>query len=120
MNSTLTVPLILGIFSVLQGALNRKLAVYWGLPWAAFVNNFVLFVASGVILLLTLRPRLESNPPASFSGSPLLWCVLPGLLGVTLVMGIRGSGPSLARFFVSQVHFAFRSPKKFDSRVCNL
>ena len=84
-------PLILGVFAVLQGTLNRRVAELWGLAPTVALNTAVFIVAS-IIMWLAVRSSPERFPPifrdrldpSSFSW----WFLVPGLLGFTLVAGI--------------------------------
>jgi uncharacterized membrane protein YdcZ (DUF606 family) len=78
----------LGLASVIQGGVNRKIALNWGYPETTFLNALVLTVASGAVFLLAkslgwgsgLREREHI-----FQGFNI-WYVAPGLLGFSLVI----------------------------------
>lgn len=80
-------PLVLGTFVVFQPALNRRIGEARGLATATLVNAAVLVVLASLLWLVLahwgerapawLRPR-----PSPF----LWWHLLPGALGLTLVV----------------------------------
>lgn len=78
---------LLGIVSVLQAGMNRKIGETIGIPFATVFNNTILLVAS-VALALGVRFLLKQPQPIIRLGALPLWYLVPGLLGLVLVAGI--------------------------------
>jgi transporter family-2 protein len=83
-------PILIGLASVLQGALNRKVAAVWGLTPALAFNTAVLSVALLVYgLWERAHPEAAFIRGSGFSWSGLRWWYfLPGLFGLVLILGI--------------------------------
>ncbi len=89
----LGLPFLIGSITIIQSAINRKLADSVGLGKAVFVSNFI--TASLAFFLLILISRLPQLFPSFYltkkselSGMTYLWFLLPGLFGLLIVAGI--------------------------------
>lgn len=83
-------PFLLGAAAVLQGVLNRRIAQHLSLPGAVLLNASVLLLASLGLFLLSrgrVGPFAALDAPSDLRTFGLWW-LLPGLLGLTLVLGI--------------------------------
>lgn len=88
-------PGMLGLAAVIQGGLNRQISGQWGLSNAAFFNTLVLLAATAGLLVYTVtRPeslpeffRVKGGLGASWA-SFRWWYLIPGLCGMSLVVGI--------------------------------
>jgi transporter family-2 protein len=90
MNSALGIAGIVGLVSVLQGGLNRRVMAHWGLTHAVLLNNLVLL---GVSIALVMAARsFPGRFPPEFAPRALAggawWYALPGLCGMVIVIGI--------------------------------
>lgn len=84
-------PALLGVASVLQAVLNRRIAVSWGLAAAALLNSAVLLAAA--VGVFVWSRKMPAAFPAGFAapavlGSGSWWFLVPGVLGLSLVMGL--------------------------------
>lgn len=106
----LVVPVLLGVVSVLQAGLNRKIAVGQGLLEAVFINATILFsLALGSFILFERKLPAVQN----FSW----WYCLPGIFGFLLVSG----GPwSVARLGASTTFVLLISTQIVMSLVWDL
>ena len=83
------VPAMLGVMSVLQMGLNKKISQAWGLPSAVLLNGTVLVVTATVVFVIVLKTQPETelwNIHINWSEAKW-WFVLPGLMGLALVLG---------------------------------
>jgi transporter family-2 protein len=79
---------LLGMVSVLQAGMNRRIGERTGLVYATLINNAVLLGAS-IALYFICRIWFRSATTSSPSiGSLPLWYLIPGTLGLVLVAGI--------------------------------
>ncbi|TPV92315.1 MAG: hypothetical protein B7733_26410 [Myxococcales bacterium FL481] len=84
-------PLILGVFAVLQAALNRKILGQLGLTYAVILNaSVLLIVASTFAAIVRFFPDAF---PGDFRGRLALssvrwWFFIPGCCGFLIVSGI--------------------------------
>ena len=91
MSAWILLPIALGLAAVLQAGLNRQIATHWGLSGAALLNG--LIVAAMAILVFLLAGRYPAGfpelvrPKGELAGFRA-WYLLPGLLGIFLVLGI--------------------------------
>ncbi len=88
MNLALAWPVLLGTLVVFQPLLNRMIFDERGLSFAAWLNSVVLVtVATSVLLLcLYLGERCPEFLRPRMAGMIRWWYVVPGLLGLTLVL----------------------------------
>ena len=91
----LIIPFFVGLSTVVQGGLNRRLARLWGLPAAALLNSSVLLAAC-LGLYWIARTRGETLPEflrlrSSAEGGVGAWIVIPGLCGLLIVTAIPWS-----------------------------
>jgi uncharacterized membrane protein YdcZ (DUF606 family) len=92
------IPGLLGVFVVLQAGMNRRISVAWGLPSVALLNAVVLFVAAGALLFFVqAKPQSVSSlfQARADLASVRPWFIVPGLLGLLIVLG---GAWSVARF----------------------
>ncbi len=86
------IPMMLGIFAVLQNTLNKKIAGMWGLSLVGLANGAGLLIASSAVFFLTAKEsRLQIFNGPALSQLKFLWVFIPGLLGIFLVIGIPWS-----------------------------
>lgn len=96
------IPMVLGLTVVTQGAINRRVGADFGLSSAVFLNAFLFFVLSGILLLWAkLAPH---QVPEYWRIKDLnmdqarWWYLIPGLCGFLLVLGVpmslQANGPS--------------------------
>ena len=97
--------MLLGLISVGQAGLNRRVGMTQGWPLAALLNNSVLFILS--LFLFALSPSSQSFKIPSFESGVLY--ALPGILGIFLVSGIPwaiskwGATPVFVGLIASQI-----------------
>lgn len=102
------VSLALGVCSVMQAGLNRKVALKFDLTSATFFSSAVLFVFSALLFFSSGRKSFGR----AFAGLEA-WQVLPGLFGIVLVAGIPwaiskwGATPVFVGLVTSQVLSSF-------------
>ncbi len=97
----LLIPGFLGVAAVLQGGLNRQIAAQVGLPSAVLINASVLLLLSSALWILACRSPATLPAFMQLAGHPALfraWWLLPGLLGLALVLGIPYAIPRLGAF----------------------
>lgn len=104
MNGTaILFPIILGLFTVLQGGLNRRIIPTLGLGGAAILNATILTIVAYILVFshaLPFQPRWNEFK---------IWYLLPGLLGLGLVTGIPfaiarwGAAPTFLWVIASQI-----------------
>lgn len=87
------VPLLLGTFIVLQGAINRRVSMENGLAAAVLLNSSVLFTVSVAFYLLSKDSQTGHLPggPDAAGFTFRAWYLLPGLLGFGIVTGVPWS-----------------------------
>lgn len=90
------VSLIVGASGILQGSMNRSAAQAFGLAGATLFNNLICAVASAAILGLVLIrpdwfPTLFHAPQTPAWSEFRLWMAIPGLFGLTIVLGLPWS-----------------------------
>ena len=108
MNWMLTIPVIVGAMTVLQGGLNKQLGGSMGLAAAVLLTCAVTTVI-GAALYGWVRIAPDSAPAffrGDFSLSAMRWWMLvPGLCGFAVVIGIPWAIPQLgaAKVFVGMV-----------------
>jgi transporter family-2 protein len=93
MSSAVIVPLLLGIISVLQAALNRRIASVWGLLPATLLNALVFTTCATVCVLFARTGKAPSADwmlPVSLRDMRAVWLV-PGLFGLAIVIGLPWS-----------------------------
>ncbi len=93
MSLKLLVPWVIGIVSVLQAALNRRIAASWGLIPTALLNAsiFLLLAAICYAWAVTGRgPFADWALPLSLRDMKWFW-VLPGFFGLLIVLGLPWS-----------------------------
>lgn len=112
MELTYLIPIVVGFMAVLQGGLNRKLALDWGLGAAVYLNCLVFFVLGSVfIVALKFAPHAFPTPfrIQSFLKPFEWWQLLPGIFGFCLVTGLPyaiaklGATKVFLSFVVSQI-----------------
>lgn len=75
-------PVILGIATVLQAGINRKMADSWGWGGAVLTNSVILLIITAIAVLTGLLHF-------KFQVSEFkLWYILPGFLGFAIVLGL--------------------------------
>ncbi len=93
MSLKLLVPWVIGIVSVLQAALNRRIATSWGLIPAALLNASI-FLLLAVVCYLWARtgrgPFADWTLPLSLREMKWFW-LLPGFFGLLIVLGLPWS-----------------------------
>jgi transporter family-2 protein len=85
------IPGFLGVAAVLQGGLNRQIAARVGLPSAVLLSAATLLLAAIALWMLACRAPAGLPWYLQLHGHIGLfkaWWVLPGLLGMTIVLGI--------------------------------
>lgn len=88
MRLTVFIPILLGISTVLQGTINRRVAMQWTLPGAAMINAIVMACAAAVVFGLAVH-HAGSVAALRHEAEPLSWwIVIPGVLGLAIVIGI--------------------------------
>lgn len=85
MNLTFLIPLGLGVISVIQGGLNRRLASETNLQGATLINCIVLLATAFLFYFWKLPP---SNAMGAAIKNKGLLLLIPGVLGFFLVTGI--------------------------------
>jgi uncharacterized membrane protein YdcZ (DUF606 family) len=83
-------PAIIGAGVVVQAGLNRQIAGQWGLSAAVLLNGVILAV--GALIIFGVAWRYPDFLPAEFAPSFATnfspwWVILPGIIGLTLVLG---------------------------------
>jgi uncharacterized membrane protein YdcZ (DUF606 family) len=79
---------LLGMVSVLQAGMNRRIGEKAGLIYATLLNNAVLLAASlALYFVCRIWFKSATSPTPSFQSMPL-WYLVPGTLGLLLVAGI--------------------------------
>ena len=86
----LLVPVVLGVFTLLQATLNRELARVWGLAPAAVLNMLVALSLGSVVLAVDLSRGADQGLFRVHIDLSLMrwWWVLPGCFGCALVFGL--------------------------------
>lgn len=90
MSYGLVVPLILGVVSVVQAALNRRIAAVWGLLPATLLNALVFTTFTALCLLIARTGKTPLSGwmlPVSLRDLRALWLV-PGVFGFAIVIGL--------------------------------
>src|SRR5579884_4312137 len=86
------VPALLGVASVLQAGLNKRIAASIGLGRTLLINGVVLLVMAGVLYVAVRAfPRVLPEELSAHAGgklSPALFWLVPGVCGFFLVLGI--------------------------------
>lgn len=119
------IPLLLGFAAVIQGSINRRIAVHWGLPPAVMLTNVVAFVLAVSIWLLLraapgLLPSLVIQQPV-WRFSP--WFLLPGisgcafLFGMPIAFGRLGVFPTLLLLIAAQLVCGLLWDRVIESRA---
>lgn len=88
MNIFFFIALSLGSFIVIQPNLNRLIAEQHGLAMAAFINGLMLFLASSLLIFFIWHLGDKANTTLQIKANEAFkaWYILPGLMGLTLVM----------------------------------
>lgn len=81
-------PALLGVLSVLQAGMNKKIAQAWGLPAAVWFNSMILFMAASLLLWLASQSKIETLQFQFRQDNFYWWFALPGILGLILVFGV--------------------------------
>jgi len=108
MNWMLTIPVVVGAMTVLQGGLNKQLGGSMGLAAAALLTCAVTTII-GAALYGWVRFAPDTAPTffqGDFNVSALRWwMVIPGICGFAVVVGIPWAIPQLgaAKVFVGMV-----------------
>lgn len=110
----LLLPITLGLSVVLQGILNRKIGLAWGLPPVILLNGIVFFIFCVVYYLAA--KLLPDYVPGAAAGTDDLdfkgWYLLPGLCGFLIVFGVplslqlQGPLKTFITMIVAQVVFS--------------
>lgn len=111
MKSIMLLPLFLGIAGVLQGGLNRQMALKWGLASAVFVNAVVFFIACLALFLAAKAGASWIASDFSIRGNLSQfkwWYLLPGLFGFAFVVGIPYAIPRIGALQVFLGIIAFQ------------
>lgn len=82
--------ILVGFSTVLQGGLNRQIAIQWGVAGAVLLNSF--FYITAAILLFLISKKLPQFVPEIFHDKGTLtqfswWYLIPGLCGFLIVVG---------------------------------
>ncbi len=87
----LSLPIIVGAITVIQGGMNREVAESWGLPGMMVLNSVMYLLASLAFFaiakfqLVPLSPVLRDKDSfVDFSW----WYLIPGAFGFIIVLGI--------------------------------
>ncbi|MBL8678280.1 MAG: DMT family transporter [Myxococcales bacterium] len=87
----LALAVLVGVASVIQAALNRRISAAWGLPAAIVLNALVLVTCATILYALSRAGATPSElfrpKPEAFS-NPRWWYLLPGLLGLVIVAAL--------------------------------
>ena len=76
------VPIVVGLCTVVQGALNKQLSQQWGLSWA-------LVITSVLVLLFSFMLLWSGAYAGEFQISSLKWWhFVPALCGFLIILGI--------------------------------
>ena len=92
MNPFFLLPILAGIAVVAQAGVNRQVAGQWGLATMVVVNSVVVLVLA-LVFFAAVKLRPEAFPeflrvPVD-PGHVAAWRIfLPGLMGITIVMGL--------------------------------
>ena len=83
------VPALLGVLSVLQMGFNKKISQAWGLPSAVLLNASVLLISATIVFFAVLKSQPEADLWKIHIdwAEAKWWFVLPGLMGLVLVLG---------------------------------
>lgn len=96
-------PFVIGMVTVLQSTLNKKISMSEGVASAVFINSTLILIISFVFFLLQ-KNSIISLPEGLRSESLFAfkkwWVIVPALCGFTIVMGFP---LSLTRLEVAQV-----------------
>jgi len=79
-------PFAVGICSVMQGVLNRRMAGDWGIGWAILLNSLVVIVLAVGLVAFNIYPgRMSFGEMVS---SLKWWHFLPGFFGMAIIVFI--------------------------------
>lgn len=88
MRFSLFIPILLGAGTVLQGTLNRRVAVQWTLPGAAMINAMVMVLAAAAVFGVAYAQAGSMAAMRSQVAPFAWWFAVPGVLGLGIVIGI--------------------------------
>lgn len=115
MNLFFIVSLCLGSIVVIQPTLNRLIGEHQGMAMAALINGVVLFLSTSIFFLIIFSfPERFSQVLQFRSGNGFrLWYVLPGLMGLSLVLMVPvtmkniGAFPTVLVMLAGQIATSF-------------
>lgn len=85
LNGLIAFPIVLGVATVLQSALNKKMSTDLGLPLAILINSFIVLLLS---IVFYFYARVEV-PNKLSGGLPIFWWYLiPGVFGMLFITGV--------------------------------
>ena len=92
MNPFILLPVVIGAAVVVQAGMNRQIANLWGLGGAVLLNSVVVLLLSvAVFAVIRIKPDLFPqflHWPEQPEGFAWWRGFLPGLLGITIVLGL--------------------------------
>ena len=112
---SILVPLLVGLFTVLQGTFNRLMGDQMGLAAAILLNaGILLMAAGGLFILVWYYPQLLPGFGAAKLRPPAWswWYIVPGLCGFGIVLGVPlaisrlGALPTFAAIIAAQLLFS--------------
>ena len=81
-NLFLLLPFVVGICSVLQGGVNKRIAADWGLSWAIMWNSILVIILAGIVLWGGWYPGKINLAAVKW------WHFLPGIFGFIIIFCI--------------------------------
>jgi uncharacterized membrane protein YdcZ (DUF606 family) len=79
-------PVLVGISTVIQGGINRRLSDTWGLGWALFFNCAIVMLLSMLLVMINVYPGKMSL--MAMASSIRWWHFVPGFAGMIVVLCI--------------------------------
>ncbi len=90
MAGTILFTLLIGLFAVLQGGLNKQIGMSWGLPGAVLINAIMFLVGALVFYFYakSSMPIMEALDDRQSFVQYKWWYFTSGLLGLVFVIGV--------------------------------
>ena len=91
MNWSMLIPLFIGCAGILQGTINREVAIHIGVAQATLITNFVtLAICIAIYFLVKAQPQL--GPDFFHLKGPITtdkwWFIFPPILGFIIIAGM--------------------------------
>ena len=93
MTAPLILSLLVGIFTVLQGGLNKKIGIQYGLTGTLVINSIFVLIFSLLLHFIVNETKIGGFPPYMKlhpdAGRIIQWWYfIPGLCGFFIILGI--------------------------------